>query len=76
MSLPSSQLQPFEAKPSTRKLAARCQFQSLSVQISDATDYGLQETLLPNVVLSDAREALKNLPESLSQLVIEERQTS
>ncbi len=76
MTVGRSQLNTVKVEPSARKQAARRQLTGLSVKVSDGTDYGLQETLLPDVSLADAREALKEVPESLAHAVIEERQTS
>ena len=76
MSHESAQSKVIEATPSARKLRARQQFERLSLKVSDGLEYGLQEALLPNVGLTHAREALKALPQSLAQTVMEERQTS
>jgi len=76
MSRDSAQSKVIEATPSARKLRARRQFEPLALRVSDGLDYGLHETLLPNITLAHAREALKAIPQSLSRSIIEERQIS
>ena len=76
MAVHRSQPNTVKVEPSARKKEARRQLTGLSVKVSDGTDYGLQEILLPDVTLANAREALRKVPESLARAVIEERQTS
>lgn len=61
-------------KPSARKLAARGQLKRLDLKMSDGQDYRLEEALLPGVTLAQARQALKAVPGSLAQAVVDERQ--
>ncbi len=62
--------------PSARNTNARQQLERLSVSWSEGTDHGLQEALLPDVTLAEAREVLKALPHSLAASVLEARQAS
>ena len=61
-------------QPSARKLAAQHRLSQLAVKLSDGSDYQLQDALLPEVTLTQVRDALKNIPEPLALAVIQERQ--
>lgn len=70
----SSQEKQTTAHPSARKLAALRQLGTLPVKLSDGSDYQLQEAIQPGVTLAEVREALKRVPGSLADLILEERQ--
>ena len=70
----SSQEKQTTAHPGARKLAALRQLGTLPVKLSDGSDYQLQEAIQPGVTLAEVREALKRVPGSLADLILEERQ--
>lgn len=60
-------------KPSARKAAVRSQLERLGLKVSDGHDYRLEDALLPGITSAQAREALKDVSESLAQTIVDER---
>lgn len=61
--------------PSSRKLNAAHLFERVVVTVSDGSEYGLHELVLPQATLSQARAAWRR-PTSLAATVISERDQS
>lgn len=62
--------------PSSRKLNAAHLFERVAVTVSDGSEYGLHELVLPQATLSQARAAWKRRDPSLAAVVIDERDQS
>lgn len=62
--------------PSSRKLNAAQLFERVTVTVSDGSEYGLHELVLPQATLSQARAAWKRRDTSLAAVVIDERDQS
>lgn len=60
-------------KPSARKAAATGPLERLGLKVSGGHEYRLEDALLPGVTSIQAREALKDVSGSMSDVIVEER---
>ncbi len=60
-------------KPSARKAAATGRLERRGLKVSGGYEYRLEDALLPGVTSIQAREALKGVSGSMSDIIVDER---